>query len=149
MKKRSSWKEYFFSICELVATRSTCIRKDVGCVIVSEDKRILATGYNGAPRKAKHCTKETCLRKDALKGQDLHKCKAVHAEQNAIAQAAEYGIPLKNSIMYCTDKPCNICIKIIINTGIKTVYYKNDYPDDQTDTLMLEPDIPLELIKVK
>ena len=149
MKNRPSWKEYFFSICELVATRSTCIRKDVGCIIVSEDKRILATGYNGAPRKTKHCTEETCLRKNEKSGEGLHKCKAVHAEQNAIAQAAEYGIPLKNSILYCTDKPCYICIKIIINAGIKTVYYKKDYPDTQTDILMLEPDLPLELIKVK
>lgn len=144
---RPSWKEYFFTLAEQVSSRSTCLRRQVGCVIISNDRKILATGYNGAPSRAKHCTEETCLRKGVPSGTELHKCKSVHAEQNAICQAAEYGVSLKGSTLYCTHKPCYICIKMIVNAKIQTVYYKNDYPDSLTDELMKESDIELEMIK--
>ena len=147
--ERPSWKEYFFGIAEQVKSRSTCVRRQVGCVIINQNKSILATGYNGAPSRAKHCTEETCLRKDIPSGSQLDRCKAVHAEQNAICQAVKNGVKLDNSIMYCTCKPCFICLKMLVNSGIKTIYYKNDYPSDLVDDMIKEPDIEIELIACK
>ena len=144
---RPDWDEYFMSIAELVSKRSTCIRRKVGAVIV-KDKRILATGYNGAPSGIKHCIEIGCLR-EKLKipsGERHELCRGLHAEQNAIIQAAYHGVEIKDSVLYCTNLPCIICTKMIINAGIKKIYYKDGYPDKLSKEMFNEANI--ELIKV-
>lgn len=127
---RPSWHEYFMGICDLVASRSTCLRRKVGAVLVKE-RRILCSGYNGAPAKVPHCKEVGCLRErlNVPSGEKHELCRGVHAEQNAIIQAAYHGIQVKGSCLYCTNQPCSICAKMIINAGIKTVYYKDGYDD--------------------
>lgn len=129
MAERPSWDTYFVQIAHLVATRATCPRRSVGAVIV-RDKRILATGYNGAPRGIAHCPPQGpdedwptgCMRAG-------HCIRSLHAEQNALLQAAMIGVPCDGSDMYVTCQPCNTCAKMIINAGIKRVVYEGDYPD--------------------
>ena len=131
VKMRPSWDEYFLEMAKLVSKRSTCLRRQVGAVIV-KDKRILATGYNGAPSGLEHCLDIGCLR-DKLNvpsGQRHELCRALHAEQNAIIQAAVHGTPLKGSILYLTNQPCIICAKMVINAGIKEIVIIGDYPDE-------------------
>lgn len=130
---RPSWHEYFMGICDLVAGRSTCIRRKVGAVLVKE-KRILCSGYNGAPAKVPHCSETGCLREqlNVPSGEKHELCRGVHAEQNAIIQAAYHGVQVKGAVLYCTNQPCSICAKMIINAGIKTVYYKDGYDDPLT-----------------
>lgn len=148
--ERPSWKQFFFGVCELTALMSTCTRRKVGAIIVDPaSKRILSTGFNGAPSKVKHCTTETCLRKDIPSGEQLQKCKAVHAEINCIAQASQYGISTKGMVMYCTHKPCSDCMKFLMNTGITTIYYKEDYPSPFTDDLLSGPEVEIKLVKIK
>ncbi|RLE12258.1 cytidine deaminase, partial [Candidatus Aerophobetes bacterium] len=121
-EKRPSWDEYFMQITQLVAKRSTCLRRKVGAIQV-RDKRILCTGYNGPPRGLAHCSEVGCLR-DKLgipSGERQEICRGLHAEQNAIIQAALYGISIKDSILYCTHQPCITCSKMIINAGIKKI----------------------------
>jgi len=139
---RPSWDEYFISIAEMVATRSTCLRRHVGAILV-KDKRILATGYNGAPAGLKHCEEVGCLREDSSvpSGMRHELCRGLHAEQNAIIQAACYGIPIWGSTLYCTNKPCVICSKMIINAGIKDVFFKEGYDDPLADKMLAEADI--------
>lgn len=131
--ERPSWHDYFMGICDLVATRSTCTRRKVGAVLV-KDKRILCTGYNGAPAKVSHCRETGCLRAqlNVPSGEKHELCRGVHAEQNAIIQAAYHGIQVSGAILYCTNQPCSICAKMIINAGIKTVYYNDGYDDALT-----------------
>ncbi len=131
--ERPSWHDYFMGICELVAGRSTCIRRKVGAVLVKE-KRILCSGYNGAPANIPHCCETGCLRAELRvpSGEKHELCRGVHAEQNAIIQAAFHGIAVNGAILYCTHQPCSICAKMIINAGIRTVYYKNGYQDPMT-----------------
>ena len=133
LPQRPSWHEYFMGICDLVATRATCTRRKVGAVLVKE-KRILCTGYNGAPAKVPHCLEVGCLRVqlNVPSGEKHELCRGVHAEQNAIIQAAYHGIRVSGSVLYCTNQPCSICSKMIINAGIKTVYYKDGYNDPLT-----------------
>ncbi|MBI4845837.1 MAG: cytidine/deoxycytidylate deaminase family protein [Candidatus Omnitrophica bacterium] len=128
--RRPSWDKYFLDIAQLVAKRSTCLRRQVGAVIV-KDKRILTTGYNGAPSGLLHCEKTGCLReKMKIPSGERHElCRALHAEMNALLQAAHYGISVKNSIMYCTNQPCFICAKMIVNSGIKKIVVLSQYPD--------------------
>ena len=129
-EKRPSWDEYFMQITGLVATRSTCLRRKVGALLVKE-KRILSTGYNGAPRNLPHCRQVGCLR-DKLNipsGERQEICRGLHAEQNAIIQAALYGISIKESTLYCTHQPCITCSKMIINAGIKRIVFQGKYPD--------------------
>ena len=132
---------------KIAATRSTCLRRQVGAVIVKDD-RILATGYNGAPKKLKHCSEVGCLRekKNIPSGERHEICRGTHAEQNAIIQAAYYGISIKDSYLYCTNTPCLICAKMIINAGIKKVYYIDSYNDEMALSLFKEANI--ELIKI-
>ena len=139
---RPSWDEYFISIAEMVATRSTCLRRHVGAILV-KDKRILATGYNGAPAGLKHCEEVGCLREDSSvpSGMRHELCRGLHAEQNAIIQAACYGIPIWGSTLYCTNKPCVICSKMIINAGIKDIFFKEGYDDPLADKMLAEADI--------
>lgn len=141
-KTRPEWDEYFIAIAHLVATRSTCIRRRVGAVLV-KDKRILATGYNGAPTGIAHCTEETCLRnvKNIPSGQMHELCRGLHAEQNVIIQAALYGVSTKSSTLYCTHKPCILCVKMLINAGIVRIVYENPYPDPLADALLEEAGI--------
>jgi len=129
-------------IVELVKKRSTCLRRQVGALIV-KDKRILATGYNGAPVGCRHCSETGCLR-DQLgipSGQRHEICRAAHAEQNAIAQAAYSGTSVKGGIMYVTTQPCVLCAKLIINAGIIKVVFKGDYPDDLAMDLFKEASV--------
>ncbi len=128
---RPSWDEYFIELAYFVARRSTCTRRQVGAVIV-KDKHVLATGYNGAPKGIAHCLDTGCLRdKLGIPSGTRHEiCMASHAEQNAIIQAAYHGIAIKDSVIYCTTHPCSICAKMIINAGIKKVFFVEGYPDD-------------------
>ena len=142
---RPEWSEYFMGITRMVARRSTCLRRKVGAILV-KDKRILATGYNGAPSGLKHCEEVGCLRETSSvpSGHRHELCRALHAEQNAIVQAACHGIPINGATLYCTNKPCVICAKMIINAGILKVYYEEDYDDPLADQMMAEADIALE-----
>ncbi len=142
-KNRPSWDEYFMKITELVATRSTCLRRSVGAIVV-KNKRILTTGYNGPPEGLKHCDElGGCLR-DKLKipsGERMELSRAVHAEQNAIIQAAKLGISIEGGEMYVTTHPCFICAKMIINAGIKRIVYKEGYPDKFAKDILKEAGI--------
>jgi len=130
MHKRPSWDEYFLEVANLVSKRTTCLRRRVGAVLV-KDKKILATGYNGAPAGLKHCIEIGCLR-ERLKissGERHELCRGLHAEQNVILQAALYGVSTKDSILYITNQPCIICAKMLINAGIKGIVTSGVYPD--------------------
>ena len=142
---RPSWPEYFMDIARMVAKRSTCLRRHVGAILV-KDKRILATGYNGAPAGLKHCEEVGCLReKISVPSGERHElCRGLHAEQNAIIQAAYYGIPIVDSTIYCTNKPCIICAKMIINAGINKIVYENGYNDLLADQMLMEANIEVE-----
>lgn len=141
---RPSWNEYFASITRMVATRSTCLRRHVGAILVKE-KRILATGYNGAPAGLKHCVEVGCLRENASipSGTRHELCRALHAEQNAIVQAACHGISIAGSTLYCTNKPCIICSKMLINAGIKRIFFDQEYDDELADAILDEAGIEL------
>lgn len=127
---RPSVDEYFMEIASVVAKRSTCLRNQVGAVIV-RDRQILATGYNGAPKGLPHCLDIGCIREqnNIPSGERHELCRAVHAEQNAILQAAIHGVSTENATIYCTHQPCILCAKMMINAGIKKVIYANQYPD--------------------
>jgi dCMP deaminase len=125
--------------------RSTCLKRKVGAIIV-KDYRILATGYNGAPRGLKHCEKVGCLRKKykVPSGQRHELCRGLHAEQNAIIQAAWHGVKIEGSTMYSTYQPCIICVKMMINAGIKRLVYNGNYPDLLARKMLKESDIKVE-----
>jgi len=128
---RPTWDEYFMGIAELTAKRSTCLRRNVGAVIV-QDRHIVATGYNGAPRGIDHCAQRGgCLREElGIPSGERHElCRALHAEQNAIIQAATFGHSIEGATMYITHAPCVICSKMIINAGIKKIIVGAEYPD--------------------
>jgi dCMP deaminase len=129
-------------IAILVSSRSTCLRRKVGAIIV-KDKRILTTGYNGVPRSLAHCGEVGCLREKMgiPSGKNQELCRGLHAEQNAIIQAALHGISIQNSILYCTEQPCITCSKMIINAGIIKVFYLNSYPDELARKLLEEAGI--------
>ncbi|MBW2710230.1 MAG: cytidine/deoxycytidylate deaminase family protein [Deltaproteobacteria bacterium] len=141
---RPSWNQYFMSITRMVATRSTCLRRHVGAILVKEN-RILATGYNGAPAGLKHCIEVGCLREKASipSGTRHELCRALHAEQNAIVQAAYHGISIAGSTLYCTNKPCVICSKMLINSGIKKIFFDEAYDDALADALLDEAGIKI------
>jgi dCMP deaminase len=139
---RPSWDQYFMQITRLVATRSTCMRRQVGALLV-KNKNILATGYNGVPSGIRHCDEVGCLR-EQLKvpsGERHELCRGLHAEQNAIIQAARHGINIEGSTLYCTDSPCIICSKMLINAGVETVIYGRGYPDSLSQEMLQEADI--------
>jgi dCMP deaminase len=123
---------YFMEIAKVVAKRSTCLRQNVGAVIV-KDKRILSTGYNGAPTGLEHCLDIGCLREELniASGERHELCRAVHAEQNAIIQAAVHGVSIEGAVLYTTHQPCIMCAKMIINAKIKKVIYGKEYPDER------------------
>ncbi len=142
---RPTLDEYFMEIASVVAKRSTCLRQHVGAVIV-KDKRILATGYNGAPSGMPHCEEVGCLRdKMAVpSGERQELCRGVHAEQNAIIQAAKFGISVDGGTLYSTHCPCITCAKIIINAGIKRVVYGKEYADKRGLELLREAGVEVE-----
>ena len=128
--ERPSWDAYFMDITFLVAKRSTCLRRAVGALVV-KDKRILSTGYNGAPTGIKHCNEAGCLREElnVASGEKHELCRGIHAEQNAIIQAAFHGVGIKGATLFCTNLPCSICAKMIINAGLKKICYHSGYAD--------------------
>lgn len=141
---REDWDSYFLEITDVVKKRSTCLRRQVGAVIV-KDNNLLASGYNGVPTKITHCSEVGCLR-DKLNvpsGERHELCRGLHAEQNAIIQAAKHGVSIDGSSIYTNTKPCSICTKMIINAGIKRIIYRNDYNDPLADELLMETKIRL------
>ena len=126
-KFRISKDDYFMKIAEVVSMRSTCIKREVGSVLV-KDSHILSTGYNGSPSGFKHCTPETCVRQNLKSGEKPELCRGVHAEINCIIQAAIHGTSIQgNTTLYSTHFPCMSCLKLIINAGIKKLVYKEGY----------------------
>ena len=132
-------------IAGLVAKRSTCKRRQVGAILV-KDKRILATGYNGAPPGLPHCTDIGCLREqEQIPSGERHElCRGLHAEQNAIIQAAYHGVSIKDSVLYCTNLPCSICLKMIISAGITKIIYEKGYPDYLAERMLKESKIMIQ-----
>ncbi|MCO1601516.1 deoxycytidylate deaminase [Desulfosporosinus nitroreducens] len=128
--KRPSWDSYFIQMAQVVAGRSTCLRRQVGAVLV-KDKQILSTGYNGSPSGLQHCDEVGCLRQSlgVPSGERHEICRAVHAEQNALVQAAKHGVAITGADLYTTHQPCVLCTKLLINAGIKRVIYTHSYPD--------------------
>ena len=149
-RARPTWDEYFMGIASEVAGRSTCLRRQVGSVIV-KDKRILTTGYNGAPRGLAHCLEVGCLRDElgVPSGERQELCRGLHAEQNAIIQAALHGVSIEGGQLYCTTQPCVLCAKMIINAGIGRVVFAGDYPDGLGRSLLKEAGVELVRFRVR
>ncbi len=145
---RPSWDEYFLEVVSVVAKRSTCLRRQLGAVIV-KDKRILTTGYNGAPSGLAHCLDVGCLRqeKGVPSGERFELCRGLHAEQNAIIQAASYGVSIQGAVIYTSCQPCVACAKMIINAGIRRVVFGGDYPDPLSRQVLAEAQI--EVVQFK
>ena len=149
MNRRPSWDEYFMDMAVLTAKRSTCLRRQVGAVIV-KDKHIIATGYNGAPRGVPHCDeKGGCLRKqlNVPSGERHELCRALHAEQNAIIQAATLGQSIEGGTIYVTNQPCVICAKMIINAGIRRIVVKEGYPDELAVEILREAGLSIVMLE--
>jgi dCMP deaminase len=129
-------------IAHLVKLRATCLRRQVGAVIV-KDRNILATGYNGAPSGVQHCAERGCLReKLGIPSGERHEiCRGLHAEQNAIIQAAKHGTSIEGATLYCTNQPCSICAKMIINAGVKQIVFQDGYPDALAEEMIKEAGI--------
>ncbi len=142
--QRPSWESYFMDITRLVAKRSTCLRRAVGAVIV-KDKRILSTGYNGAPSGIRHCLEVGCLREQmkVASGERHELCRGIHAEQNAIIQAAFHGVTIRGATLFCTNLPCSICAKMLINAGIVQIIYLDGYADPMSTELLTEAGVSM------
>ena len=142
--QRPPWPVYFMDIADLVARRSTCRRRQVGAVAV-KDKRILATGYNGAPSGIPHCLDVGCLREqEGIPSGERHElCRGIHAEQNVIIQAAYHGVSIEGATLYCTNLPCVICSKMLINAGIKEIFYREGYADTLSEELLKAAKVPV------
>lgn len=145
---RPSWDEYFLQVADLVSRRSTCLRRSVGAVAV-RDKRIMATGYNGAPSGLAHCQDVGCLRQKLKipSGQRQELCRALHAEQNVIIQAVNHKIDLKDTTVYVTNQPCVICTKMLISVGVKEIIMRDGYPDELALQMLKEAKIKIRQIK--
>ena len=148
MHSRMSWPDYFMNITYLVGERSTCLRRRVGAIAV-KDKRILATGYNGAPSGVNHCGEVGCLRdlQRVPSGERHELCRGLHAEQNVIIQAAVHGLSLVGATIFCTTQPCFICAKMLINCGIGEVFFVEGYPDPLTEGIMQEAGVRLTQVE--
>ena len=139
---RPDWNEYFLKLVRIIAQRSTCRRRQVGALLI-KDKRIIASGYNGAPSGMPHCLDIGCLR-EQLKipsGERQELCRGLHAEMNAIIQAAIYGVSTKDSILYCTNYPCILCAKMLVQAKIKKLIFISDYPDKEAKKVFEEAGI--------
>ena len=144
--ERPNWNEYFLNIAKLVSLRSTCLRRQVGAIIVKE-KRILTTGYNGAPTGLIHCEIAGCLR-EKLKipsGERLEVCRGLDAEENAIIQAARYGVSISGAALYTTHQPCFPCVKSLINAGIRKIVILSGCPDRLAQEMLNEAGIEVVL----
>ena len=149
--KRPDWDSYFMEIAEVVAKRSTCLRRQVGAVLV-KDRQILATGYNGTPKGIAHCEEVGCLLEQlhVPSGQNHELCRGIHAEQNAVIQAAVNGVSTKGATLYCTHQPCVVCSKILINAGIERIVYAHPYPDRLAQEMLAsDKQLTLEEFKPK
>lgn len=150
MNERPSWDQYFLTITRQVAERSTCKRAKVGAVIV-RDKNILATGYNGAPAGLAHCTEVGCLIYESKtpSGEIEENCyRTIHAEINAIAQAAKNGVSIRDAAIYVTHTPCIHCMKVLINTGITHIFYERDYKANTVRELLASTDVVMKKVEV-
>lgn len=147
MGERPSWDAYFMKIAREVSTRSTCLRRQTGAVLVLE-KRILTTGYNGVPAGLKHCSEVGCLREklSVASGERHELCRGLHAEQNALIQAAIYGVSVKGATLYSTHFPCSLCAKMLINSFVERIVYESDYPDELSCSLLSEANVRWERI---
>ncbi len=146
---RPSWDEYFMQMAELTAKRSTCLRRQVGAIIV-KDKHIIATGYNGAPKGLPHCDELGGCYREKLgipSGERHELCRALHAEQNAIIQAATLGQSIEGATIYVTHQPCIICAKMIINAGITRIVVRSGYPDKMSEEMVKEANLKIEMLK--
>ena len=143
---RPSSDDYFMEIASVVAKRSTCLRNQVGALFV-RNKRILTTGYNGAPSGLEHCDIVGCAREGVASGTHHELCRAVHAEQNAIIQAALHGISIEGATLYCTHQPCILCAKMMINARVTKVVYQLSYPDGTALDFLRQAGI--EVVRVK
>ncbi len=132
----------------VVAKRSTCLRRKVGAILVKE-KHILSTGYNGAPKGFRHCSETGCLREDQNipSGERHELCRGLHAEQNAIIQAAVFGVSIKGSVLYCTNTPCVVCVKMLINAGVTEIICAGEYPDELAKQMMSESNLKIKRFK--
>lgn len=141
---RPTWDEYFMSLARLAATRSTCLRRQVGAVIV-KDRMLLSTGYNDTPRGLPNCGDGGCARcrSGAPAGSGLDTCLCLHAEQNAIIQAAFHGVEVAGGMIYCTHQPCLTCAKMIVNAGLTRIVYESPYPDPVAEQLLRDAAIDL------
>jgi dCMP deaminase len=139
---RPEWDDYFLDIVGLVAKRATCLRRSVGAALV-RDRRILSTGYNGAPSGLRHCLEIGCLRERLRipSGERHELCRGLHAEQNAIIQAALHGVSVKGATLYCTNHPCMICAKMIINAGIVRIVVGGEYRDNLAEEMLAEANV--------
>ena len=146
--KRPTWDEYFLKITREVAQRSTCLRRQVGALLVL-DKRILATGYNGAPKGLAHCLDIGCLREKLgiPPGERQELCRGLHAEMNALLQAASYGIQIGGATLYTTNHPCITCAKMLINCGVRRIVALDDYPDGLSKDILREAGVRVEIVK--
>lgn len=148
--ERLSWNEYFMEMANIACKRSTCMRRQVGAVIV-KDNQILSTGYNGSPKNTKHCSElpDGCMRTNlGIPSGERHElCRGLHAEQNAIIQCAVSGASTKGATIYVNTMPCSICLKMIINAGIETIVAESAYPDELTETLLAETNIKLVMLR--
>jgi dCMP deaminase len=150
MNERPSWDQYFLTITRQVAERSTCKRAKIGAVIV-RDKNILATGYNGAPAGLAHCTEVGCLIYESKtpSGEIEENCyRTIHAEINAIAQAAKNGVSIRDAAIYVTHTPCIHCMKVLINTGITQIFYERDYKANTVRDLLASTDVVIKRVEV-
>ncbi|WMT44092.1 MAG: cytidine/deoxycytidylate deaminase family protein [Cuniculiplasma divulgatum] len=140
--ERPTWDQYFMRMAFLAASRSNCTRRKVGAVIV-KDKNVLATGYNGPPSGTVHCDVVGCIRDelDVPSGERHELCRGLHAEQNAIIQAAVHGVSIKDAVIYVTTHPCVVCSKMLMNAQIREIIYAQGYPDELSELMLLESDI--------
>lgn len=140
--KRPSWDQYFMQMAYMASSRVNCVRRQVGAVIV-RDNNILATGYNGPPSGTQHCDVVGCIRidMDIPSGERHELCRGLHAEQNAIIQAAVHGVSIKDGVIYTTTFPCVVCAKMIINAKLKEIIYTEGYPDELSELMLLESDV--------
>ena len=148
--KRPTIDEYFMKMAHLAKTRSSCLRRQVGAVIVM-DRRVLSTGYNGAPKGLAHCRDVGCAREklNIPPGERHELCRGVHAEQNAIIQAAVFGTSIKNGIIYTTNHPCVVCAKLLINASIQEIVYDDDYVDDLAKEVLSQSNVEVRQFSLK
>ncbi len=145
--RRPTWDQYFMRIAHEVAKRSTCLRRHVGAVVVL-DKRILATGYNGAPSGLPHCSETGCRRQEmgVPSGQRAELCRGLHAEMNALLQGSRYGVRTEGATIYSTHVPCSLCTKMIINAGIVRIVAAAEYPDELALEMLEQTDIQMTVL---